>query len=51
MRLWREINEHYMTEETESEGGENIRRHKLPWRSQGTHKYMHAWLIIISSRL
>lgn len=35
---WGQINEHYMTEESESDGGETIRCHKLPWRSAGIHK-------------
>ena len=34
-RRWIEITEQYMTEETESEGGEEVRQHKLLWRSEG----------------
>jgi len=32
---WSQIDDQYMTEESESEGEDNIRRHKLPWRSTG----------------
>lgn len=33
--MWAQINDQYMTEESESENDGDIRRHELPWRSAG----------------
>ena len=35
VKRWSEINECYMTEESDSDSGQNVYRHKLSWRSNG----------------
>ncbi len=40
-----------MTEETESKGGDIVRRHKLPWRSEGNHVMLSLVIIIVRQEL